>query len=225
MHARTLAALAALGLTSLTPLPAAAQAVTFNLENIGPITPGATVSLSAYFSQALLDSAELVGSEPEPPPEPGTTQTWVKSDSLFRYESLQDISFTLTPPSGTPTVGTPLVGPADPGNVYVTNWFFALSFDQPGTYTVSLDTAWTTRLDSTYVTEVAYRSCDFNADCSDWNDQTELYSFTELNNFSDGPLMLQVQVVPEPATTALWLLGLGAMGTLLQRRHRAAAVA
>lgn len=218
MQARTLAALATLGLVGLSPLPAAAQASALNLLNMEPIMPGETVFIEAYFRQQLLDTVERVANNPEPPFEPA--EDWVITDDFFSFETLQDITFTLTRPNGSPLQGKPSVGPADSGNVFDANWTFELSFAQPGTYTVSLGTTWATGIDYRYETFVGYRSCTSDTECGDWNYQVESTGFTLHNNYADGPQMLQVQVVPEPATTALWLAGLGALGALVQRRRR-----
>ena len=221
MQARTLAALAALGLVGLSPLPAAAQASALNLLNMEPIMPGETVFIEAYFRQQLLNTPAVVFNEPEPL---DWTEFWDVSGVSIQFESMQDITFTLAHPNGPPLIAKPQWF-ADADNLHDASSIFELSFAQPGTYTVTLGTVWKTYLGYENTINYRERSCSFG-ECGPWGDeQTVLVSGGADRTYRDGPLTLQVQVVPEPATTALWLAGLGAVGALVQRRRRAAAAA
>ncbi|MDT7833593.1 PEP-CTERM sorting domain-containing protein [Aquabacterium sp. OR-4] len=145
---------------------------------------------------------------------------WTESTTALGIEvqvsGPQLLSFSEQPPSG----------PAG-------SFGFQMQFDAPGSYLVSASGSFALRRTRVDEAELATRYCYNSGDpeqgvylvCDSWG-----YSYPRLQTESDlgGALntlsvQIEVQAVPEPATVALWLGGLAALGLGACRRRDQAA--
>jgi hypothetical protein len=222
MHARALATLAAAAAAAFTALPSQAEpgSASFSALTSTTIAPGGTVNFEAVFAKAQ-DWFSVAWAMPEPQPAEGL-QVWQVSGSNSTEETLSSLSLDVWSSSGEGQGVAMLISDAGPGTSYRTASTFSLGFSQPGSYSVTLQGSWQSFASLGDLSMSATRTCAPDGgqlQCTDW--QYIGVGGTGLADTSGsfGPVTLSVQVVPEPATAALWLLGLLAVGSRL--RHRA----
>jgi len=216
-NAFRIAYLAAAGLLAGPAIASTGQLDTFSASSLN-IKAGETVDFSASFSIGT-DSYSNGGSNPiEPEPVEGY-QVWAVNWYQSWSESVTEVQLQAGGASY-------LASGSSSGS-----WSFSSTFDTPGTYVMTLTGGWTTRSEQYISTETASRNC-YNADpergsmltCDGW--QWSYYDNTDSSEYSSGfaPLSLTIEVtaVPEPATLALLLAGLGLVAAAAARRAEGA---
>lgn len=228
MHARALVTLAATAAALVTALPARAApgSATFTALTSTTIAPGGTVDFEAVFTKAQ-DWFSEAWATPEPLPAEGE-QFWQVSGSNSTEETLSSLSLEVLSSSGEGQGEVMLISNAGPGTTFMQASTFSLGFSQPGSYSVTLQGNWQSLASLGDLSMSATRTCALDGSqlqCTDW--QYAGVGGTGLVDTSGSfaPITLSVQVVPEPATTALWLLGLAAVGGHVGQRRRRAGLA
>lgn len=228
MPTPALALLAAAAASTLIAMPAqaAAGALSFAAGSSTTIAPGGTVNFEAIFTK-YQDFVSSGIAEPEPVPAVGA-QTWLVSAESTTGETLSSFSLQAWSTNGEgqgfamPTLA------AGPGSLFGHVWTFSLGFSQPGSYSVTLGGSWQSMASIDDTSVQANRTCALDGagvlGCTDWTYLGMGSSALMDTSGNLAPLTLTVQVVPEPGTTALWLLGLAAGGAGALRRRRAGAV-
>jgi len=190
------------------------------------VAVGGTVEFMVQFSQ-IQEGGSFDNGDGEPSPDIGIQQ-WRSAYRDVWQDTLTDLRLTLgaTSAHGAPGVMA-LQRDTQPGALsgtdYTTSWLVTLRFDQPGRLDV-LAGALATQQRYRYSEQtVRTRECvgfDNSLQCSEWPLQTTVLENTTWTETASAlSLPVQVQVVPEPATTALWLAGLA--GLALRARRRA----
>lgn len=225
MHARALVALAAAAAAVVTALPARAEpgSATFTALTSTTIAPGGAVDFEAVFTKAQ-DWFSVAWATPEPQPAVGS-QLWQVSGSNSTEETLSSLSLEVWSSSGEGQGEALLIRDAGPGTAYRHATTFSLGFSQPGSYSVTLQGNWQSLASLGDLSMSASRTCALDGgllQCTDW--QYAGVGGTGLVDTSGSlaPITLSVQAVPEPATLALWLLGLVAVGGHLHQQRRSA---
>lgn len=182
------------------------------------IMAGGTVNFRLRFSQ-YQERWSFDNNGPEPSSDIGF-QEWIYYFYEASSERLSELALQVGAVGG-PELSQTLFPAAEPGTDYSTEWNLSLTFAQPGVrHVLALATATqdkTSRRGDTLGT----RECigfDNSLQCSSWSFIERLHedsAWTERSLASS--LGIQVQVVPEPATT--WLL-LAGTGLLLALRRR-----
>lgn len=211
---------ALLGLAATSGLTQAQQ---LTLEALTPTTvnAGGSVDFLAKFTkfQRLEESAF---SSMEPPPVLGD-QTWQESGSQTDSESLERvaISFSLGDQvvQGAVDLPTGYVG----GTLYTLTVPFSLAFSSVGQFTVAANARWESTISSGSTLTTGERRCTDGGDqglsCTEWTYTAVGGSSISLAFGEVGPMTVNVSVVPEPQTWALWLGGLGLLAAGARRRR------
>ena len=109
-------------------------------------------------------------------------------------------------------------------------WGFSMVLDTPGLVELTVSGGFSVRQTTTSESQLATRTC-YNTGSPDGGveltcDSSWSLSYPQTRNESDfggslntPSLQIEVLAVPEPATTALWLMGLAAVGTVARRRR------
>lgn len=224
MLTRVLAPIAAAAAATLTAMPALAApgSLSFAALTSTTIAPGGTVNFEAVFTK-FQDFVSLGTAEPEPVPAVGS-QTWLVSYETTTMETLSAFTLDAWSTSGEGLgIGQASLG-AGPGSLFGHVWSFSLAFSQPGSYSVTLGGNWQAMTTIGDLSMQATRTCALDGGgilgCSDWMYIGLGGSALADTSGSLAPVTLSVQVVPEPGTAALWLLGLAAAGCGALRRRR-----
>ena len=209
--------LATLGLVS-----AAAHAGTPSLDLIATspttIAVGGAVDFQLSFNQ-YQENGSFDNSEGEPSPDIGFQQ-WISYFHESHTERLAGLSLQVAATDG-PQASLVLNPSAEAGTDYSTSWNLSLRFNQAGSHQVLAWAAATQEKTHRRGDTVGTRECvgfDNSVQCTGWSFTDRLHddhAWTEVVQASS--LALQVQVVPEPATTVLWLAGAGLMLALRRR--------
>lgn len=224
MHARVLTRLAAASLVLGAALPARAEpgAATFEAVTSTTIAPGGSVTFAAIFTKAQ-DWFGTSYTNPEPLPAAGE-QVWQISGESETQETLSSLSFDIWSTSGEGLGIAVPIKDGGPGSLVSNTDSFSLVFATPGIYSVTLNGGWQSLASTSDMHMTGTRTCLIGGtgvlECSAWQLVGVGGSALTDTSGSFGPITLQVQVVPEPATTLLWLLGLGAVGGLMRHRRR-----
>lgn len=186
------------------------------------VTAGSSVDFYASYS-ITTDAWQYGGSDPiEPTPAEGY-QEWMVNWYHTYSETLESVWMEA---GGQTFSETPT---ASPGSSHSGSWNFALTFDNPGIYTITLSGQWGSRSDEYYSSESASRTCWYDdpdqqtgLNCDGWNWQYQDYDnwWTDSGNLDGRTLTIEVLPVPEPQAVALMLAGLAGLGWHLRRKRR-----
>lgn len=224
MLTRVLAPIAAAVASTLIAMPAQAAPATlgFTATTNTTIAPGGSVGFEAVFTK-VQDFASSGTAEPEPAPAVGA-QAWLVSYETTTMETLSSFTLDALSTSGEGQgIGQASLA-AGPGSLFGHVWSFNLAFSQPGSYSVTLGGSWQSMVSIGDTSMQGSRTCALDGagvlGCSDWIFVGVGGSALADTSGSLTPVTLTVQVVPEPGTTALWLLGLAAGGVVAMRRRQ-----
>ena len=165
------------------------------------------------------------GSNPfEPVPQEGY-QEWFANFYSWERETLRSVSVQ----AGGQGFSELLNSSAGVG--YSNSFSFSNTFTQPGSYSFVASGGWQAALESGFSNEFASRSC-YSVDpgvslelyCDSWSWQYQDANDVSSADGTFGEVSINIEVlaptvaVPEPATTALWLAGLGLVAWRARRR-------
>jgi hypothetical protein len=214
MNASTLTAIAVVSIVSFVVVPSHAASLSVGFSALGSTTVviGQSLDFVVTFGWQPNNYGPINWGSTTPPAPNGGLDYWVLSGGTETRESLGLVNFEVTGGSG---YSSSVYSPSGPEHL-------KLAFDRIGNFDVTLAGNWEGRYSYYGFEQYATRECYFYDDgaaCTSWvfgyrggADDTRLSG-------GFGPITLQVQVVPEPASTALLLLGLVAVGALVRRRH------
>lgn len=212
----TATALACLALGADAGLPT----LTLTAQSPTTIMAGGTVDFRLDFFQ-IQEGWSFDNGDGEPSPDIGF-QRWQSAYREAWNDRLTDLDLQLLV-GGRPVQQRNTQPDAAPRTDYTTSWQVTLRFDQPGLHTVTAAALVTQAKDLYRAITVGTRECvgfDNSVQCTLWDFRDEVLddlAWTETTPAVSASL--QVQAVPEPATTALWLAGLA--GLALRARRRA----
>lgn len=204
------------------PLAAHAEDGAGSLQALTPLTiaPGGTVDFRYGFSRSQrFEESSTVTREPLPAP---GDQVWQQSSSQSFLETLSSFSLELSAGNQSAGYASLLLRGGEPGTVFTFSDVASFQFAQPGTYTVSLRGSWQSLLSIGDTSIQGNRSCTEQAgalSCTEWTFIGSGGSALQDTSGSFGPVLLQVQVVPEPQTAALLLAGLGLLVAAVRRQR------